>query len=57
MHRLLQVILLKENMYNSRKDACVSGSEVLVMFVKGDGEGTARNISKYLLLLSDFLEY
>ena len=31
--------------------------EVLTMFFKGDGEGTARNISEYPLLLSDFIEY
>jgi hypothetical protein len=35
----------------------VSDREVLVMFVKGDGEGTARNVSEYPLLLSDILEY
>jgi len=44
-------------MYNSRKDACVSDRELLVMFVKGDGEVTARNISEYPIFLSDILEY
>ena len=44
-------------MYNSRKDVCVSDSEVLVMFVRGNAEGTARNISEYSLKLSDFIAY
>ena len=42
-------------MYNSRKDACLSDSEVFVMFVKGDGERTATNILEHPLLLSDSL--
>jgi len=30
---------------------CVSDSELLVVFVKGDGEGTARNISKWYKIM------
>jgi hypothetical protein len=43
----LQVKWLKENMNNSETMSVVSDSEVLVMFVTLDGEGTARNISEW----------
>lgn len=54
---LLQVTLLKENMYNNRKFECESVSEMLVMFMKADGEDAAINISEHPLLFSEFLEY
>jgi hypothetical protein len=44
---VLQVKLLKENVNNNGCVSVVSDSELQVMFVTLDGEGTARNISEY----------
>ena len=42
---------IHNNMYNSRKAACVSDSELFFVFVNGDGEGTARNTSEWYKII------